>query len=104
MDRLRIVLHVGPIYEMTRDRYSCTYLMIPFESIEFHAPRGSKIMEQNDHRPSRKMRKIFGIVEERVRLYPSNDTLGRRDCVEQLPVLSDMEKVAVRAPVIISTL
>jgi len=50
------------------------------------------------------MRKIFGIVEERVRLYPSNDTLGRRDCVEQLPVLSDMEKVAVRAPVIISTL
>ena len=84
MDRLKLQLYVGPVYELKRDRYACDFLLVPFETIEFHAPRGSNIVDQNDRRPSRKMRKIHGIVEERVKLYPSNDTLGRRDCVDQV--------------------
>ena len=92
MDRLTLTLFVGPVYEMSATRYSIDYMMVGFDSVTFHAPRGSQIGVLNDKRPAKKLRKVNGIIEERCRLYPSMDTLGRRDCVELLPVLSDLEK------------
>ena len=95
MNRVQLTLHVGPIYERSRDKYAVKYILIPFDSITFHVPRGSAIEEQNNKRPTAG-RTIKGLVNERVVLYPSNDILGRRGCVEMLPLLSDQEKDFLR--------
>jgi hypothetical protein len=90
-DRTLISIHVGPIYELNTTRYSIEYLLVSFKSATFWAPRSSHLGQQNARRPARKLRKVAGILEERCILYPSLDVLGRRDCVDQAPVLSDME-------------
>jgi hypothetical protein len=91
MDRVRLSLHCGPVYEINTTRYSIDYILVSFDSVTFWAPRAGALGTQNERRPARKLRKVKGIIEERCRLYPSPDTLGRRDCVDSSPVLSDME-------------
>ena len=91
MNRLKMVIYVGPVYEVARTRYNIDYVMVPVQGLTFFTPRGSQIEEQSSKRPPRK-RQIKGVVDERCKLFPSQDTFGRRDCVEMLPVLSDMER------------
>mmetsp|Transcript_10144 Transcript_10144/g.12312 ORF Transcript_10144/g.12312 Transcript_10144/m.12312 type:complete len:171 (-) Transcript_10144:229-741(-) len=91
MNRVKLSCHVGPIYETSRSRYSIDYVLVSFVAEEFHTPRNSAIDELNLKRPARRMKKVNGIINERCSLYPSNDLLGRRDCVEIMPVLSDSE-------------
>lgn len=84
-------LHVGPVYELSTTRNSVDSLLVSFNSAMFWAPRSSHLGRQNARRPARKLRKVAGLPEERCTLYPSLDLLGRRDCVDLSPVLSDME-------------
>ena len=84
-------LHVGPVYELSTTRNSVDFLLVSFNSVTFWAPRSSHLGRQNARRPARKLRKVAGLPEERCTLYPSLDLLGRRDCVDLSPVLSDME-------------
>lgn len=90
-DRVLLALHVGPVYELSATRYSINSLLVSFSSATFWVPRGSHLGRQNARRPARKLRKVAGLLEERCTLYPSLDLLGRRDCVDLRPVLSDME-------------
>jgi hypothetical protein len=65
--------------------------MAPLESVKFVAPAGSAIAEQNRKRPD-KNKKKRGVVDETCTIYPSNDVLGRRECSEISPVLTEMER------------
>lgn len=66
--------------------------MVSFIAEEIFTPRNSFLDLLNNKRPARRMKKVNGIINEKLTLYPSNDLLGRRDCVEILPILSDSER------------
>jgi hypothetical protein len=92
MARVKLCCHVGPIYETHRSRYEIEYVLVSFAAEDIYTPRCSFLDQLNSKRPARKMKRVNGIISEKMTLYPSNDLLGRRDCVEILPVLSDSER------------
>lgn len=96
MNRVKLNCYVGPVYEYQRNMYQVDYVLVPFEATEFFVPRGSEFDQLNSKRPVRGQKRIKGHVNERCVLYPSNDLLGRRECVELLPVLTDTERDFLR--------